>query len=332
MSKLLRVWLALLALCAACSVPAKAPELAADHTLLVVRDIAATSSVLAERLGFTVQKMGRFPELGIENRVVYFQDGLFFELLAVYDEAKAAGTREARFLRTREGAMGLAFEVPSAGRAAEALIGRRVPVDGPAPYPPEAAANRWLWKTVTPRLALPGDHVFAIEYRQSWAELRARNPARFGDAPRTHRNTAQRVRSVWIAVHDARKALERLRRFGLHGSRPVAIPALGARGYAIESGTTDILLLAPTGAGAIADALNAQGERVVGASIEVADQGMARRTVEQGLGESPEDLAGPYGASFLVRTRSSGIGLMLEFVAAGSRTQGSHPPPRSRTP
>lgn len=129
--RVLRFGIALLWLCAAATAAARPPALAADHTLLVVRDMAAASNVLSDSLGFKVQSMGRFRDIGVENRVVYFQDGLFFELLAIYDETKATGTREARFLRTQEGALGLAFEAESAEQLAKGWRAQQIPFAGP---------------------------------------------------------------------------------------------------------------------------------------------------------------------------------------------------------
>src|SRR5215218_10034813 len=145
----------------------------------------------------------------------------------------------------------------------------------------ERPDGRWLsWRLLVPggvnwRRPWP----FFIQWDQPDAERLA------WEAPGGHANGARGVQEVAVVVTDLAPGVDLYaRQIGLPLVGQAAVPALGAVSATLAVGAFHIVLLAPSGAGPVADALAADGEGTFQAVLGVDDleatcRGMAARGV-----------------------------------------------------
>lgn len=276
----------------------------ADHVMVVVRDIDATSKVFSNTLGFNVSQRSKFPE-GVENSVMHFKNRSFLELLGVYDREKAKETPEVKFLEKHEGGTGFGVHVASAESALSFLRARGIESSGPKPYPsvvPGNPAGMWIWRTVEfKKPTVPGGNVFLIEYNEPLIEEYRRKDPQIFEASKVHPNTAEKLQAVWVAVKDLKAAVRAYESIGFTAKRRISLPQLGAKGREIEAGEGLVLLLeASSVKGEVASFLTRRGEGVIGVSIKVTELNTALNILETNLKQKLRPYEGAYGKSVLV--------------------------------
>ncbi len=273
-----------------------------DHLVVAVRHLEASRNEYARALGFTMSKGGRHPG-GTENSVARFENGSYLELLGCYDTVKAAGV--AGFLEKQEGAMSLGLETSSAGGTAAFLKARgcetevgsgTITLEGTDETPPV------LWRVVGLKDGSKiSDLIFFIEYTPEREAFRRKYPEHYGASGTVHRNTAERIVSVWMAVNDADEATRRYESLGFRAMREVSFSQMDAKGREVEAGQGTILLLSPWIPGGKTGASLAQrGEGIVGVSLRVKNLATAQRILEEYRGEVLRRYDGVYGKSLLV--------------------------------
>ncbi len=274
-----------------------------DHLVILVRDLDAAENTFRTLLGFKVKRQGKFPE-GFENSSIAFKDRGYLELVGIYDQAKAAQTEVAEFLRRHEGADGMGLHVSSARQTASFLQSRGFQVEGPASmdYIPEGEKEpQQFWLTVSfKEPVVPGGTFFFIEYNEkAIEEVRKKNPKAADNAE--HANTAQKIKSVWVAVKDLQAAVKAYEALGFTAGRQVDFPQLGATGREIAAGGGAILLLQAHGSDSrVASFLTSRGEGIMGVSIQVDRLEAARGILETGVKRRFIPYSGAYGKSLLV--------------------------------
>lgn len=261
-----------------------------DHLVIGVRDLEAAAGLYRDALGFDVRLGGRHTKRGTHNALIRF--GLdYLELIAVFDEAEAEQAGRGtlvEFLRRREHGGGhVAYAL--ATDDAEALA-RQLDEFGLGPVGPFAMQRvRPDGSSLAWRLLWPGGDAyrrpwpFFIQWDQPAAERLA------GDPPGQHPNGAQAVDEVAVAVHSLDRGIDLYRRqldlpFVSRGS----VADLAANSASFDLDGRRVVLLAPSGPGAVAEALETMGEGVFQVVIGVERLEAARRwLVEHGTAMTP---------------------------------------------
>ncbi|HVR95968.1 MAG TPA: VOC family protein [Thermoanaerobaculia bacterium] len=274
-----------------------------DHLVVLVRDLDAAENTFRTLLGFKVKRQGKFPE-GVESSSISFMDRGYLEFVGIYDHEKAAQAEVAEFLRGHEGADGMGLHVSSARQTASFLQPRGFQVEGPASmdYLPEGAKEpQQFWLTVSfKEPVVPGGTFFFIEYNEKAIQERRKKNPKVADNTE-HANTAQRIKSVWVAVKDLQAAVKAYEALGFTAGRQVDLPRLGATGREIAAGGGGILLLQAHGSDSkVASFLTSRGEGIMGVSIQVAKLKAARGVLETGVKQRFIPYSGAYGKSLLV--------------------------------
>ena len=76
-----------------------------DHVLLAVTDLAAAGRELQARYGLASVEGGRHPDWGTANRILPLGDS-YLELIAVVDQAAAAGSSLGQWVASRASRLG----------------------------------------------------------------------------------------------------------------------------------------------------------------------------------------------------------------------------------
>lgn len=314
-----------LVLAASTSTPARSatparqqmPATSVDHFLLWGRSIEQVSADMTVKLGFQATP-GRDPA-GLANRYVRFADGSYIELLGMTranPELDPGAQADQVSLKGAAGSRTLGLRTPALDRMHDAVAALgwspTTVFDGP-----KMANGRTGWRLFAFEKQPLSSNLFLIDYDKAWAPDLSATPAP-GDwqAARVHPNGARALTAYWLLSADAERDRAQLAALGLKDSKPVRLPEIAARGVCVNVGDKAILLLQPDGAGIAADALQAGGPQIIGASVAVADLGRAQRVVERGYEHSVKRYSGTFGQSFLASTRDD-LGMLLEFHAAG---------------
>ena len=244
-----------------------------DHLVVAVRDLAAASETY-RRLGFDVRPGGRNPGQGTYNSIIRF--GIdYIELLSIEDETlardRAPGGQELRaYLAARAGGAAAWVAqsddiVADTQRALDAgfqdigmpLAMRRARPDG----------TEFAWQLLIPRgQAFRRPWPLIIQWDTSDAQRLAWEPTG------RHDNGVLGVRSLSLvvpSVDEARAVYETRLRVPLGPSE--SVDELGAAVLRSRIGDLDVSLLAPLGAGPIADELASQGPGPYELGLAVAD-------------------------------------------------------------
>jgi catechol 2,3-dioxygenase-like lactoylglutathione lyase family enzyme len=247
-----------------------------DHVVIAVRDLDAAIARY-DALGFAVTAGGRHVGRGTHNAIVRF--GLdYLELISVYAAAEATHPAPATlvsYLQERAGGLvGFALATGDIGALAARLRDTGLSAEGPFAMARERPDGRRLsWRLLVPggvnwRRPWP----FFIQWDQSDAERLT------WEVPGGHANGARGVQEVAVVVADLAGGVDLYaRQIGLPLVGHAAAPTLGADSATLAVGAFRIVLLAPSGAGIVADALAAEGEGPFQASLGVADVDATRR-------------------------------------------------------
>lgn len=230
-----------------------------DHVAILVRDLDEATAAW-ESLGFEVQGGGRHIGRGTANVIVRF--GLdYLELMAVVDEAEARQAFRDELLNFVErwpgGIIGFVFTTRDIEGDEEQLTAAGVPftrLPGGRRFRPDGSLLSWR------SLVLMGSW-----WRCAWpliSQFDQPDEERMShEREGQHPNGAHRLQRVDTIVRDLPAMVELYRdKFGLPLLAQAAVPDLGADSARFALGTAEIVLLAPTGPGIIADTLAEQGE------------------------------------------------------------------------
>jgi hypothetical protein len=168
-----------------------------DHAIVGVRRLDGAAETW-RRLGFTLSPRGRHYGWGTANYCIMFAHD-YVELLGIVDPAGFTNNLD-RFLRVREGLLGLAFATDDAAAARTALTQRGVAVSGPHELaraleatPGRETRLEFALVRPEPREA-PALNAFLVEHRTP--DL-LRRPEWL-----VHANTARRIAAVTVVVED----------------------------------------------------------------------------------------------------------------------------------
>lgn len=287
-----------------------------DHLAVATKDLETTIQQYHQTLGFAAPQRTKLPN-GIENGIIWFADGTYLELFTIFDPEKAGFI--AAVVGDNEGGMFYALDVSSAEGTITYLraqgcevtdpIGGTTAIAGMSDPPPELWRYVMFLKPIT-----PANEVFFIEYHwDTLAALSEKYPEFNPAAGANHANTAQSLKSVWIAVEDVDTAVQAYTSMGLSAGPEITVPQIHAAGVTIEAAQSTILLLAATQPdGVTASFLAQRGAGPIGTSIEVADLQMAADLIAANDKPSLVPYDGSYGRSVLVPAeRTTGIWLEL---------------------
>ena len=281
-----------------------------DHATVLTRDLARTSSIYTNSLGFTVTPYSKY-ENGFENAVVYFADTdkTYLELWGVHDPVVAAKSEIASVLAEPDGLMWLNLHVSSTDATAAYLRARGHELFGPD----NIGEDPWFFRlTGLERSTIPGRRIYFIEYNEAYLASRPKNPEK-NRLRETHANTAEDLRSAWIAVKDIDAAVAAYQGIGFRVRRGVDLPHLKAKAQELEAGGGTILLVHSEVADSPVSAfLGARSDRMMGASIKVANLATAQSFLTGNAELSLPVYPGIYGRSILVPAEHAG-GAWLEF-------------------
>jgi catechol 2,3-dioxygenase-like lactoylglutathione lyase family enzyme len=262
-----------------------------DHVASLVRleNFDAAASVWTDQLGFAATPALLSP-LGAKNRLIWFSDLSYLEILAFTDLNEFTAPFLA-FLEQHEGAKFYGTEVVDAAQAITFLTGAGYPNAGPIPALPltlestgELVGLTPLWRSIilTTRVA-PDNSNFFLDYDEAQVQQM------FADfpvlAPRPHPNTAQKIDTLWLVVSDLDAAIDFYEGLGLPVvSKRQKIHYLGGRGAEVRYHDNTLVLLEPEGPGPVADFVAERGEGILGASLKVGDLETARALIHGNTG------------------------------------------------
>jgi catechol 2,3-dioxygenase-like lactoylglutathione lyase family enzyme len=297
-----------------------APIEGVDHVLLWTRNIDEDLATLRDKLGFRIGPRFAFPD-HVANRVVYFRDQSFLELLhftVPLQEVSAESLAGMEFLAERDGSVGFGIRVLSLEARAASLASRGVAMaeptaaasdpDGPGgPAPPEQNPFRTLGFRESP---LPGLQPFFVSYPPWPTETPEFRP--MWEATTTHPNTAERLSAVWIIGPDPAASHAALRTLGFAPGRRVLMRQIGATSTIYLGGRSAVVVVEPRGPGLAADALRMRGAHVLGISIAVADLEAAATAAKRGYADTSAPYDGAFGRSVLAPAQPD-LGVLVEF-------------------
>jgi catechol 2,3-dioxygenase-like lactoylglutathione lyase family enzyme len=233
-----------------------------DHLVIAVDDRDAAADAY-RRLGFTVVIGGRHAE-GTHNALIAFADGAYLELLAFYEPSPAH-----RWWAAHEQGGGLIdYCLASDDPEADAAAFRRAGVDIGAPEPGARLrpdGYRLRWRLAKPRGPHRGVAPFLIDDDTPRDERVPRE--------RSHANRVTGLGGVTVAVDDLEAAGRWYAGALGRAGEPVTRPELDARGLRFAVGPHLVELLAPRGAGAVAERLRARGAGPLAATLAGAGAG-----------------------------------------------------------
>lgn len=319
----------------ACARPASAPDAHAslsleprdgvDHALLWTREIDHDTSVLEDKLGFTVTTGGTFPN-NVANRLAVFSDETYLELLhftVPLEQVSSSDSRGLDFLAERDGSVGFGIRTDNLDAAAARVAAAGLELDGlsPGDYDPDGSDGPLTAAAIKYRTfgfknaPISGLDPFFVWYAPRTTATGEGQPRR--DARTAHANTALRLSSVWILTADPVASSTALSRMGFSRGERIGMPIIGGAATVFTGSRGAILLVEPRGRGVAATALQSRGPHVLGVSVEVSDLQLAQAITGRGYGRLPQIYGGPFGSAVLAPTQDD-LGLFIEFHAGGT--------------
>lgn len=291
-----------------------------DHFMWAVRDLGRARAFFHDSLGFDFASPRN--DLGeLATLWIWFEDDTFLEPFEpVGDSAFANLVR--RFLEKHEGAMWVGLNAEPLDALARVLRSGGYTTDGPVDGIPVRSINGVsglppsAWRTLDVS-GFPGNYLFFWHFTPGWDQLRTRVPEFEPTRVRSHRNTARRLRTSWLAVWSVDVTARAFERMGAKAGEVFSFPILRAKARRVAFPRGDALLLEPAALDSPVNVfLVSRGENLMGISIEVRDLSIARRVLERGLGRPLEPYRGIDGRSLLVPPEQ-GHGVYLEWVQPG---------------
>lgn len=262
-----------------------------DHVAALVRpeSFDAAGEVWTEDLGFALTPALLSP-VGARNRLIWFEDLSYLEIVT-FTELNGFTAPFLAFLEDHEGGKFYGTDVADAAQAMAFLTGAGYPNVGPIPAGPltieetgEVLGLIPLWESIvlTERVA-PDNSIFFLDYNEAQVQqMFIEYPA---TAPQPHRNTAQKIDTLWLVVSDLDAAIDFYEGLGLEVKfKNKKTHYLGARGAEVRYNNNTLALLEPEGPGLVADFAAERGEGIMGASIQVGDLDTALALVNGNTG------------------------------------------------
>lgn len=251
-----------------------------DHAVVGVRSREQGIDLWRSQLGFDAQPGGRHTGRGTHNAIVRF--GLdYVELISIDDRAlvEQRGDENALALaalldRSPGGLLGFALATDDIEADAVRLRANGLAVRGPTPMERMRPDGRLLrWRLLVPAGGSWGTPLpFFIQWDVPDAERLT------WERPGTHGNGARSIASLAITVSDLdRWADVYERQLELEPLGRDRLEALGARRAHFRCGQTQLDILAPDGAGPVADAVAAGHEAPWQLTIRIAGTPAARQ-------------------------------------------------------
>jgi catechol 2,3-dioxygenase-like lactoylglutathione lyase family enzyme len=252
-----------------------------DHLVIAARHVPRSAEHYRSRLGFSVYRGGQHPGLGTENAIVRF--GLdYMELLGIYDEDEAAAApRRATLMDYFDhhdgGLIGYCLATDRIDELAERFRDTGLDVEGPMDMErmrPDGVLLQW-------RVLVPG----GTAWRRPWPffiQWAMDDAERLQVEPRgLHPNGGRRVSGIAVLVRELDAAMYLYtEQLGLTPGERTPLDEWHAESVVYQLGNFRICLVAPTEEGIAADALEADGEGVYAASIQVASVDQASMYLE----------------------------------------------------
>ncbi len=279
-----------------------------DHATLLTRSLVRTSKTFSD-LGFTVSPLASY-ENGFENSTIWFADGTYLELFGVHDVELVAKSSESHAADGPEGLTWVTLDTSSITQTVAYLKARGHSLFGPEVLPEPTA---WSYKLAGLESdTLPGRRLYVIEYNDDRIKVRREAKLEAWRLKETHRNSAQGLHAVWIAVRSLPEAEKIYSASGFTPGRSIALPHLKAVGREISIGGRAIILMQPAADSPASDLLKNQPATFAGYSLRVQDLSKAKLVLaENGMANMVEH-AGPFGRSLLVPPAKAG-GSWLEL-------------------
>lgn len=291
-----------------------------DHVATLVRpeSFNRVSNAFSRKLGFSLTPAFTSP-VGAKNRLIWFDDLSYLEV-ATFTANNEFTAPFLAFLEDHEGGKFYGTEVTNAAQAIAFLTGHGYPVAGPIPAAPltiestgQVLGTTPLWSSIVlTAVVAPDNSNFFLDYDEAQVQKM------FHDfpvtAPRPHRNTAQKIDTLWMVVSDLDAAIAFYEGLGL--DVPVKnrkIHYLGGRGAEVRYRDNTLALLEPDGPGIVADFAADRGEGILGASIKVRNLGVARSYINHQNGLSLQTFKYRGRDRFLVPA-SLTHGFLIEMV------------------
>jgi catechol 2,3-dioxygenase-like lactoylglutathione lyase family enzyme len=288
-----------------------------DHIEVAVTDPETAKDVYVTNLGFTLSQAVA-AAAGVEHSAIFLEPA-YVEFLWFGGAGQPPDTTPTQKLRRAVDAGGGIFQyninASPIQRTAETLRMRGLAVNirqgMPRIVDGKATPAPWQFMFATeerdsPPFGVPGgDGVGFIEYRDNSATRRP---------PTNHSNTAQRLRSVFVAVPDAAAAQKESERLGFKPLNQRQSSELGAHAREVECGRGTITFWEPgSQSGPLASRLAKKGPGPFGFSVGVANLQKAYTLAAQGNHANLPLVSRGARKSFTVPGELTG-GLWVEFV------------------
>ena len=273
-----------------------------DHAIVGVRKLEAARRQWA-KLGFTITPRGRHKGWGTANYCIMFETD-YVELLGIVDPAAFTNKLD-RFLKIREGLMGLAFSTETAEEVSAALDAASIAYKGPADLSrllelPEGEVEP-AFKLVYLNGATPGVSSFVCQHltrdlvwRPEWTR---------------HANGVTGIDSMTVVVRSTGAPRAGLKTF----LGEDAITEMGEQEFSAMVGRTELRFLTEDAARAVLPELRRRKWRppfIAGLALSVTDPAETVRALEAGgIGYTRKD-----DQTIAVRG-SQANGVSLEFCA-----------------
>ncbi len=273
-----------------------------DHAIVGVRKLEAARRQWA-KLGFTITPRGRHRGWGTANYCIMFETD-YVELLGIVDPEKFTNKLD-RFLKLREGLMGLAFSADEAEAVSTALDAAAIGYKGPADLSrllemPEGEVEP-AFKLVYLNGATPGVSSFVCQHltpelvwRPEWTD---------------HPNGAAGIDSMTVVVRSTGAAQAGWKTFLGRD----AVTEIGEQEFSVKVGPTELRFLTEAAAGDALPELRRRKWRppfVAGMAFSVTDPAETVRALAAGgIGYTRKD------DRTVAVTGSQANGVSLEFCA-----------------
>lgn len=278
-----------------------------DHVTLLTNDVAAAAKRFADDFGFTIGPIRKL-DFGFDAAIIYFSDLTYIELFAISDRDIVGRSCEAFALEAREGVTWVTLDVDSVARVAGFL--QKLGTAISARYRVPDNAENWRFQLIEPvQPFLPGGRVYFIEYNDSVrARSRTENKA-LVERREVHANSAEGLRSVWVAVPDLAAAAAIYASAGMAAGPEFSFSPLSSRAREIRMPGGTILLAQQRPDGQAA--ARPQEARFTGISVKAGNIDAIRTLLRKQRGLELQPYAGRYGRSVLIPA-AVGYGTAIE--------------------
>lgn len=281
-----------------------------DHATVLSKSLVTLSRTYAD-LGFTVFPYDSY-ESGFESGMIYFPDLTYLELYGIHDSEAVEQGPESHAVSAPAGVTWLTLHTSSTDQTAAFLRDRGHSLFGPETIP--SMRGGWLFKlTGLQGATLPGSRIYFVEYNDKLWDARRLERIEAMRAREAHRNGAQGLHAVWIAVSNLEGAAKTYEDSGFVLGDKLEMPQLRAVGRTVATGDKAILLIEPKDASsAVHSFLESRNARFMGYSIRSNSLERTKAVLAERRDVLAPEYAGRFGKSLLIPPGEAG-GAWLEF-------------------